>query len=56
MKVTTEPTEKEQRTDNIGLAKDGLNRFDDTFELKQAFVLRMNFSDKNPVLRQAEKH
>ena len=40
-------------TANSGLAKGGLTCFDDTFVLKQTFVLRMNFSAKNPALRQA---
>jgi len=40
---------------NSGLAKGGLTCFDDTFVLKQTFVLRMNFSAKNSALRQAAK-
>lgn len=42
-------------TANSGLAKDGLTCFVSTFVLKQTFVLRMNFSAKNPALRQAAK-
>lgn len=38
---------------NSGLAKGGLTCFVETFVLKQTFRLRMNFSAKNPALRQA---
>jgi len=38
---------------NSGLAKGGLTCFVETFVVKQTFVLRMNFSAKNPALRQA---
>ena len=38
---------------NSGLAKGGLTCFVETFVLKQTFMLRMNFSAKNPALRQA---
>lgn len=43
----------EQRTAHIGLAKGGLICFVGTFVQGSAFVLRMNFSAKNPALRQA---
>lgn len=38
---------------NSGMAKGGLTCFVETFVLNQTFVLRMNFSAKNPALRQA---
>jgi hypothetical protein len=38
-----------------GLAKGGLTCFVETFVLKQTFVIRMNFSAKNPALRQTAK-
>lgn len=46
---------EEQRTTtaNSGLAKGGFSCFVETFVVKQTFVLRMNFSAKNPALRQA---
>lgn len=46
---------EEQRTTtaNSGLAKGGVSCFVETFVVKQTFVLRMNFSAKNPALRQA---
>jgi hypothetical protein len=40
---------------NSGLAKGGLTCFVEAFVLKQTFRLRMNFSAKNPALRQAAK-
>jgi hypothetical protein len=49
MDITTDRTP----ADNSGLAKGGLTCFVETFVPKQAFVLRMNFSTKNPALRQA---
>ena len=47
----------EQRTTtaNSGLAKGGVSCFVETFVVKQTFVLRINFSAKNPALRQAAK-
>lgn len=38
---------------NSGLAKGGLTCFVETFVQGSTFVLRMNFSAKNPALRQA---
>jgi hypothetical protein len=38
---------------NMGLAKGGLKCFIETFVQGSKFVLRMNFSAKNPTLRQA---
>jgi hypothetical protein len=38
----------------MGLAKGGLTCFVETFVQGSTFVLRMNFSDKNPALRQAQ--
>ena len=38
---------------NRGLAKGGLTCFVETFVQGSTFVLRMNFSAKNPALRQA---
>ena len=38
---------------NSGLSKGGLTCFVETFVVKQTFVLRINFSAKNPALRQA---
>lgn len=40
---------------NSGLAKGGLTCFVETFVQGSAIVLRMNFSAKNPALRQAAK-
>lgn len=40
---------------NSGLAKGGLTCFVETFVQGSTFVLRMNFSAKNPALRQAAK-
>ena len=40
---------------NSGLAKGGLTYFEETFVQGSTFVLRMNFSAKNPALRQAAK-
>lgn len=51
--MTTDKTTEETTTANSGLAKSGLTCFVETFVLKQTFVLRMNFSAKNPALRQA---
>ena len=42
-------------TANSGLAKDGLTSFVETFVQGSTFVLRINFSAKNPALRQAAK-
>jgi len=39
---------------NIGLAKGGLTCFEKTFVQGSAFVLRMNFSTKNPALRKPQ--
>jgi hypothetical protein len=46
---------EEQRTTtaNSGLAKGGVSCFVETFVVKQTFVLRMNFSAKNPALRKS---
>ncbi|MBE2188359.1 MAG: hypothetical protein IAE98_02735 [Candidatus Kapabacteria bacterium] len=52
--MTTRWTEKGTGY-NSGLAKGGLTCFVETSLLKQAFVLRMNFSAKIPALRQAAK-
>ena len=38
---------------NSGLAKGGLTCYVETFVQGSAFVLRINFSAKNPALRQA---
>ena len=38
---------------NSGLAKKRVSCFYDTFVVKQTFVLLMNFSANNPLLRQA---
>ncbi len=46
---------KESRPHNSGLAKGGLRSFEETFVLGSTVVLRMNFSDKLPALRQAAK-
>jgi len=43
------------RACNMGLAKGGLTCFVETFAQGSTFVLRMNFSAKNPALRQAKK-
>jgi len=40
---------------NIGLPQWGLTSFYETFVLNRSVVLLMNFSAKNPPLRQAEK-
>lgn len=47
----------EQRTTtaNSGLAKGGVSCFVETFVQGSTFVLRMNFSARNPALRQAAK-
>ncbi len=45
--------ENEITTANSGLAKGGLMYFVETFVECSTFVLRMNFSAKNPALRQA---
>jgi hypothetical protein len=42
-------------TANSGLAKGGLTSFVETFVQGSTFVLRINFSAKNPALRQAAK-
>jgi hypothetical protein len=39
---------------NSGLAIGGLMYFEETFLQGSTFVLRMNFSAKNPALRQAQ--
>lgn len=53
--LTTYKTDiKESRTANMGLAKGGLTCFVETFVPGLTFVLRMNFSAKNPALRQAQ--
>ena len=49
--MTTERTP----ASNSGLAKGGLTCFVETFVVKQTFVLRINFSAKNPALLQAAK-
>ncbi len=46
---------KEKRTPNKVLPKAGLNGFDWTFVQGSTFVLRLNFSAKNPRLRQYPK-
>ena len=46
---------KEARTANKVLPKAGLNSFDWTFVQGSTFVLRLNFSAKNPRLRQHAK-
>jgi hypothetical protein len=48
-------TKDKRAADNSGLAKGGLTCFDETFVLKQTFVLRMNICANNPALRQAAK-
>ena len=48
-------TEREQRRHNSGLAKKRVSCFYDTFMVKQTFVLLINFSANNPLLRQAAK-
>jgi hypothetical protein len=45
--------DRKARTANMGLAKGGLTCFVETFVQGSTFVLRMNFSAKNPALRQA---
>ncbi len=44
---------QESRTHNSGLAKGGVSCFVETFVQARSFVLRINFSAKNPALRQA---
>ena len=46
-------TERRTTTANSGLAKGGVSCFVETFVQGSTFVLRMNFSAKNPALRQA---
>jgi len=46
---------QEGRTANKVLPKAGLNGFDWTFVQGSTFVLRLNFSAKNPRLRQYPK-
>ena len=46
-------TEKRTTTANSGLAKGGVSCFVETLVQGSTFVLRMNFSAKNPALRQA---
>ena len=53
--TTCKADRKESRTANMGLAKGGLTYFVETFVQGSTFVLRMNFSAKNPALRQAQK-
>ena len=48
-------TERRTTTANSGLAKGGVSCFVETFVQGSTFVLRMNFSAKNPALRQAAK-
>lgn len=48
-------TERRTTTANSGLAKGGVSSFVETFVQGSTFVLRMNFSAKNPALRQAAK-
>jgi hypothetical protein len=48
-------TERRTTTANSGLAKGGVSCFVETFVQGSTFVLRMNFSGKNPALRQAAK-
>ena len=47
--------ERRTTTANSGLAKGGVSCFVETFVQGSIFVLRMNFSAKNPALRQAAK-
>ena len=47
--------ERRTTTANSGLAKGGVSCFVETFVQGSTFVLRMNFSAKNPALRQAAK-
>ena len=47
--------ENRTTTANSGLAKGGVSCFVETFVQGSTFVLRMNFSAKNPALRQAAK-
>ncbi len=51
--TTYKANRKESRTANMGLAKGGLTCFVETFLQGSTFVLRTNFSAKNPALRQA---
>ncbi len=44
-----------QRPANIGLAKNRVTCFYDTFVVEQTVVHLMNFSANKPLLRQAEK-
>lgn len=47
--------ENRTTTANSGLAKGGVSCFVETFVQGSTFVLCMNFSAKNPTLRQAAK-
>ena len=47
--------ERRTTTANSGLAKGGVSCFVETLVQGSTFVLRMNFSAKNPALRQAAK-
>jgi hypothetical protein len=47
--------ERRTTTANSGLAKGGVSCFVETFVQGSTFVLRLNFSAKNPALRQAAK-
>ena len=47
--------ENRTTTANSGLAKGGVSCFVETFVQGSTFVLSMNFSAKNPALRQAAK-
>ena len=53
--VNTNCRKIKQRTANSGLAKGGVSCFVETFVQGSTFVLRLNFSAKNPALRQATK-
>ena len=44
---------RKKTTANSGSAKGGLACFDETFVVKQTFVLRMNICTKNPALHHA---
>jgi len=46
---------KRKTTANIGLPQWGVTCFYETFVLNRSAVLLLNFSAKNPPLRQAEK-
>jgi len=52
--MTNKFDNKKQRTANMGLAKGWLTCFAETFVEGSTFLLRMNFSAKNPALRQAQ--